>query len=94
MAAFYNLKEKGDGAVTPSLGGTGAAVDGGASADGAGAGCDEVVTPLAAMLSCDMPTSTHVGELRRAALRRSMCACRSVGVASGREELHEVTVAG
>ena len=27
-------------------------------------------------LSCDMPTSTHVGELRRAALRRSMRACR------------------
>ena len=27
-------------------------------------------------LSCDMPTSTHVGELRRAALRCSMRTCR------------------
>ena len=87
-------KGKGDGAVAPSLGGTGAAVDGGASTEGTGARDDEVVAPSAATLSCDMPTSTHVGELRRAALRRSMRACRSVGVTSGREELHEVTVAG
>ena len=35
-----------------------------------------VVAPSAATLSCDMSTSTHVGELRRAALRRSMRACR------------------
>ena len=76
MEALRIPKGKGDGAVAPSLGGTRAAVDGGASADGAGACGDEVVTPSAAMLSCDMPTSTHVGELRRAALRRSMRACR------------------
>ena len=67
---------KGDGAVAPSLGGTGAAIDGGAGTDGAGARDDEVVAPSAATLSCDMPTSTHVGEPRRAALRRSMRACR------------------
>ena len=76
MAALRIPKGKGDGAVAPSLGGTGAAVDGGAGADGAGARDDEVVAPSAATLSCDMPTSTHVGELRRAALRRSMRACR------------------
>ena len=76
MAALRIPKGKGDGAVAPSLGGTGAAVDGGAGADGSGARDDEVVAPSAAMLSCDMPTSTHVGELRRAALRRSMHACR------------------
>ena len=69
-------KGKGDGAVAPSMGGTGAAVDDGAGADGAGACDDEVVAPSAATLSCDMPTSTHVRELRRAALRRSMRACR------------------
>ena len=57
-------KGKGDGAVAPSLGGTGAAV------------ADEVVAPSSVTLSCDMPTSTHVGELRGAALRRSMRACR------------------
>ena len=76
MAALRIPKEKGDGTVAPSLGGTGVAVGGGAGADGAGARDDEVVAPSAAMLSCDMPTSTHVGELRRAALRRSMRACR------------------
>ena len=76
MAALRIPKEKGDGAVAPSLEGTGAAVDGGAGADGAGARDDEVVAPSAATLSCDMPTSTHVGELRHAALRRSMRACR------------------
>ena len=71
MAALRIPKGKGDGAVAPSLGGAGAAVDG-----GAGARDDEVVAPSAATLCCDMPTSTHVGELRRAALRRSMRACR------------------
>ena len=75
MAALRIPKGKGDGAVAPSLGGTGAAVDGGAGADGAGARDDEVVAPSAATLSCDLPTSTPVGELRRAALRRSMRAC-------------------
>ena len=76
MAALRISMGKGDDAVAPSLGGTGAAVDGGAGADGAGA-CDvEVVASSTVTLSCDMPTSTHVGELRRAALRRSMRACR------------------
>ena len=69
-------KGKGDRTVAPSLGGTGAAVDGGAGADGTGARDDKVVAPSDVTLSCDMPTSTHVGELRRAALRRSMRACR------------------
>ena len=76
MEALRIPKGKGDGAVAPSLGGTRAAVDGGAGADGAGARADEVVAPSAATLSCDMPTSTHVVELRRAALLRSMRACR------------------
>ena len=76
MAVLRIPKGKGDGAVAPSLGGTGAVVDDGADADGAGARDDEVVAPSAATLSCDMPTSTHVGELRRAAQRRSMRACR------------------
>ena len=51
------------------LGGTGAAVDDGAGADDAEARDDEVVATLAVMLSCDMPASTHVGELWRAAPR-------------------------
>ena len=76
MAALRIPKRKDDGTVAPSLGGTGAAVGGGASANGTGARGDEVVAPSAATLSWDMPTSTHVGELRRAALRRSMRACR------------------
>ena len=76
MAVLRIPKGKGDGVVAPSLGGTGAAVDGGAGADGAGAHDDEVVALSAATLRCDMPTSTHVGELRHAALRHSMRACR------------------
>ena len=76
MAALRIPKGKGDGAVAPYLGVIGVAEDGGAGADGAGACDNEVVAPLAATLSCDMPTSTHMGELRRAALRRSMRACR------------------
>ena len=58
------------------LGGTRAAVDDGAGAADAEARDDEAVAPSAATLSCDMPTSTHMGELRRAALRRFMRACR------------------
>ena len=58
------------------LGGTGATVDDGAGVDDAEARDDEALAPSAATLSCDMPTSTHVGELRCAALRRSMRACR------------------
>ena len=76
MAVLRIPKGKGDGAVAPSLGGTGAAVGGGAGVGGAGARDDVVVALSAAMLSCNMPTSTHVGELRRAALHRSMRACR------------------
>jgi len=76
VVALRISKGKGDGAVAPSPGGTRAAVDDGAGADGAGARDDEVVAPSVATLSCDMPTSTHVWVLRRAALRRSMRACR------------------
>ena len=69
-------KGKGDDEVEPPLGGTGAAADGGAGTDDAEARDDEAVAPLAAMLSCDMPASTHVGELWRAARCRSVRACR------------------
>ena len=69
-------KGKDDGADAPPLGGTGAAVDDGAGVADAEARDDEAVAPSAATLSCDMATSTHVGELRRAARRRSMRACR------------------
>ena len=51
-------KGKGDGLVAPSLGGTGAALGG-------------AVTSSTTAPGCDMPASTHVGELRRAALCRS-----------------------
>ena len=69
-------KGKGDGTVVPPLGGTRAAVDDGAGVADAEARDDEAVAPSSATLSCDMATSTHVGELRHAALRRSMRACR------------------
>ena len=69
-------KGKGDGTVAPSLGGSGAAFGGGAGTDSARARGDKVATSLAAMLGCDTSASTHVGELSRAALRRSMRACR------------------
>ena len=61
---------KGDAAVAPPLGGTRAAVD-----DGAGVADTEAHDDEAATLSCDMATSIHVGELRRAARRRSTRAC-------------------
>ena len=76
MAALRIPKEKGDGEVEPPLGGTGAAADDGAGADDAEARDDEAVAPLAVMLSCGMPASTHVGEPWRAARRRSVRACR------------------
>ena len=76
MAALRIPKGKGDGEVEPPLGGTGAAADDGASADDAKARDDEAVATLAAMLSCDMPASTHMGELWRAAWRRSVRASR------------------
>ena len=69
-------KGKGDGEVEPPLGGTGAAADDGAGADDAEARDDEAMAPLAAMLSCDMPASTHMVELWHAARRRSARACR------------------
>ena len=58
------------------LGGTRAAVDDGAGVAGAEERDDEAVAPPTATLSCDMATSTHVGEMRRAAQRRSTRACR------------------
>ena len=69
-------KGKGEGEVEPPLGDTGAAAGDGARADDAEAHDDETVAPLAMMLSCDMPTPTHVGELWRAARHRSARACR------------------
>ena len=58
------------------LGGTSAAAGDDAGADDAEARDDEAVAPLIVMLSSDMPASTHVGELWRAARRRSARACR------------------
>ena len=75
-AALRIPKGKGDAEVEPPLGGTGAAAENGAGADDAEARDDEAVAPLAMMLSCDMPASTHVGELWHAARRRSARACR------------------
>ena len=75
-AALRIPKGKGDAEVESPLGGTGAAADDGAGADDAEARDDETVAPLAMMLRCDMPVSTHVGELWRAARRRSARACR------------------
>ena len=76
VAALHIPKGKGDGEVEHPLGGTGAAAADGAGADGAEARDDEAVAPLAAMLSCDKPASTHMGELWCAAQRRSARACR------------------
>ena len=53
-----------------------AAVDDGVGAADAEARDDEAVAPSVATLSRDMATSTHVGELRRAARHRSARACR------------------
>ena len=75
-AALRIPKGKGDGEVEPPLGGTGAAADYGAGADDAEARDDDAVAPLAAILSYDMPASTHAGELWRAARRCSARACR------------------
>ena len=58
------------------LGGTRATVDDGAGVADIEARDDEAVAPSTVTLSCDMATSTHVGELRRAARRRSTRACR------------------
>ena len=75
-AALRIPKGKGDAEVEPPLGGTSAAAGEDAGVDDVEARGDEAVAPLAVMLSCDMPASTHVGELRRAARRRSARACR------------------
>ena len=75
-AALRIPKGKGDGEVEPPLGSTGAAVEDGGDAGAAGACDDDAVASLAVMLSCDMPASTHMGELWRAARRRSARACR------------------
>ena len=53
------------------LGGTSAAAGDDVDTDDAEVRDDETVAPLAVILSCDMPASTHVGELWRAARRRS-----------------------
>ena len=58
------------------LGGTRPAVDDGTGAADAEARDDEAMAPLAATLSRNMATSTHVGELRCAARRCSARACR------------------
>ena len=69
-------KGKGDAEVEPPLGGTSATAGDDAGADDTEARDDEAVAPLVMMLSCDMPASTHVGELWHAARRRSARACR------------------
>ena len=76
VAALRIPKGKGDAEVESPLGGTSAAAGDGAGADDAEARDDETVALLAAMLSCNTPASTHVGELWRAARRRSVRACR------------------
>ena len=75
-AALRIPKGKGDAEVKPPLGGTSAAAGDDAGADDAEARDDEAVGPLVMMLSHDMPASTHVGELWRAARRRFARACR------------------
>ena len=75
-AALRIPKGKGDAEVEPPLGGTSATAGDDAGVDDAEARDDEAVAPSAVMLSCDMPASTHAGELWRAARRRSARACR------------------
>ena len=75
-AALRIPKGKGDGEVKPPLGGTSAAAGDDVGVDDAEACDDEAVAPLVVMLSSDMPASTHVGELWRAARRRSARVCR------------------
>ena len=88
------LMGKGDTAVAPPLGGTRAAVDDGAGAAGAEARDGEAVAPSAATLSRDMATSTHVGELRHAARRCSMRACREYWPEHLLRQASEVGVSG
>ena len=76
------------------LGGTKAAVDDGAGVAGAEARDDEAVAASIATLSRDMATSTHVGELRRTAQRRSMRACRECWPERLLRRVGEVGVSG
>ena len=76
------------------LGGTGAAVDDGAGVTDAEARDDEAVASSAATLSCDMATSTHMGELRRAARRRSTRACHECWPERLLRQAGEVRVSG
>ena len=85
---------KGDAEVARPLGGTRAAVDDGAGVADAEARDDEAVAPSAATLSCDMAISTHMGELRRAARRRSMRACRECWPERLLRRVGEVGVSG
>ena len=62
--------------LSPPLGGTGTAADDSASADDVEVRDDDAVAPLAVMPSCDMPASTHAGELGHDARRRSVRSCR------------------
>ena len=87
-------KGKGDGAVALPLGGAGAAVDDGAGVDDAEARDDKAVAPLAVTLSRDMATSTHIGELKRAARRRSARACRECWPERLLRRAGEVAVSG
>ena len=75
-AALHIPKGKGDGEVEPPLGSTDAAAEDGGDAGDAGARDDDAAASLAVMLSRDMPASTHMGELWRAARRRSARARR------------------
>ena len=76
VAALCIPKGKGDAEVESPLGGTNAAASDDVCVDDVEARDDEAVVALAVMLSCDTPASTHVGELWRAARRRSARACR------------------
>ena len=60
-AALRIPKGKGDAEVKPPLGGMSAAAGDDVGADDAEVRDDETVAPLAVMLSCDVPASTHVG---------------------------------
>ena len=55
---------------------------------------DEAVAPSATTLSRDMATSPHVGELRRAARRRSARACRECWPERLLHQAGEVGVSG
>ena len=93
-AALRIPKGKGDGEVEPPLGSTGAAAEDGGDAGDAGARDNDAVASLAVMPSCDMPASTQVGELWRAARRRSARACRERWPERPLHRVDEVGAAG